>query len=544
MANPKALIEGRPFEGRLGQVAKRWAVRASMALAVATWALPASAVAPEAAAPAASADATAQAQVEERWYNVELMGGKAGWSRTRVTTTPAAITTETSMKMTIERGETKVEVSIQSTSVETPEGKPISMRSSTKMGQLTVEQRYKFLEDAIEVTTVQAGKSRVSREPLPTEKWLPPAAAERHIEERTRAGDKSIAVSTIDPSTGPQVITMTRSGFVKESIDVGGKQVEATRSTIEISNQPGAQSFEWTDANGEMLRSETTFGMLAVVMTRTDRASAMAKGEGGQLPEVMVSTFVKPDREVDEPRRVTEGSYVLSIPSGSMPTLPGDAGQTVEVLGADRVRVQVGVRPLQKHPPAPAADVANPKLLASSAMCDAADERIVEFVSKALKGKDDASDFDRAMALREAVYAHIDQKNLGVGLATASEVIRTRAGDCTEHAMLLAAALRAAGIPARVATGLIYADQFAGGKEIFGYHMWAQAIVKGEDATPRWVDLDATLPGQRFDATHIALATSDLSDGDAMQSMLAVASVLGRLKIEIERVEPQPEGTR
>jgi hypothetical protein len=29
-----------------------------------------------------------------------------------------------------------------------------------------------------------------------------------------------------------------------------------------------------------------------------------------------------------------------------------------------------------------------------------------------------------------------------------------------------------------------------------------------------------------------------------MQSMLAVASVLGRLKIQIESVEPRPEGTR
>jgi hypothetical protein len=479
---------------------------------------------------------------EERWYSVELMGAKAGWSRTRVTTTPDAITTETSMNMTIERGETRVDVSIQSTSVETPEGKPVSMRSSTKMGQLTVEQRYKFLDDAIEVTTVQAGKSRQSREPLPREKWLPPAAAERYIEERTRAGDKSIEVTTIDPSTGPQPITMTRSGFTKETIDVGGKQFEATRATIEISNQPGAQSFEWSDASGEMLRSETTFGMLAVVMTRTDRAAAMAKGAGGQLPEVMVSTFVKPDREIDDPRGVTRGSYVLSIPAGTMPTLPGVAGQSVEPLAPDKVRVLVEVRPLAKHAPASAEGLADASLLAPSAMCDSADDRIVEFVAKALKGRENAPEFDRAMALRGAVSTHIDQKNLGVGLATASEVIRTRAGDCTEHAMLLAAALRAAKIPARVATGLIYADQFAGGKEIFGYHMWAQAIVRGEDATPRWIDLDATLPDQRFDATHIALATSDLSDGDAMQSMLAVASVLGRLSIAIESVEPDRAG--
>ena len=95
---------------------------------------------------------------------------------------------------------------------------------------------------------------------------------------------------------------------------------------------------------------------------------------------------------------------------------------------------------------------------------------------------------------------------LGVEGARAAE------GDCTEHATLLCAMLRADGIPARVGSGLIYADRFAGEEEIFGYHMWTQALLE-IDGQERWVDLDPTLPSRAFDATHIAVATSSLAAG-------------------------------
>ena len=143
----------------------------------------------------------------------------------------------------------------------------------------------------------------------------------------------------------------------------------------------------------------------------------------------------------------------------------------------------------------------------------------------------------RARAIRKAVYRYITAKNLDVGFASAAEVARTRKGDCTEHAVLLTAALRAAGIPARVAGGLIYADEFAGAKGIFGYHMWSQALVK-VDGTPRWVDVDATLhlePG--YDATHIALMAAPLSDAQGTQDMLAIAAAMGRVKISVVGVE-------
>ena len=91
-----------------------------------------------------------------------------------------------------------------------------------------------------------------------------------------------------------------------------------------------------------------------------------------------------------------------------------------------------------------------------------------------------------------------------LGYSTAVEAWRSRSGDCTEFAVLLAALARAEGIPTRIVTGLVYADRFSGKKDVFSPHAWVQVW-----DVDRWVSHDAALDG--FDATHIAMA---IGDGD------------------------------
>ncbi len=69
------------------------------------------------------------------------------------------------------------------------------------------------------------------------------------------------------------------------------------------------------------------------------------------------------------------------------------------------------------------------------------------------------------------------------GNATAVEVLENRAGDCTEHAALAVALLRAAGLPARNADGIVILED--GGKAMAGYHAWSEVWIGG------WLPIDA-----------------------------------------------------
>ncbi len=85
---------------------------------------------------------------------------------------------------------------------------------------------------------------------------------------------------------------------------------------------------------------------------------------------------------------------------------------------------------------------------------------------------------------------------------TSREAFAAQTGDCTELALLLAAAAKARHIPVRVVAGIAYASRFMGQKRVFGPHMWVQAW-NGS----RWTSYDAGLG--EFDSTHIVLVIGD-----------------------------------
>jgi transglutaminase-like putative cysteine protease len=148
-------------------------------------------------------------------------------------------------------------------------------------------------------------------------------------------------------------------------------------------------------------------------------------------------------------------------------------------------------------------------------------------VAAARKAAGDLKDpWQVAVALERATRDLITKPDYSQGFASAAEVIESGAGDCTEHAVLLAALARARGIPARVAIGLVYVDRQ------FLYHMWSEVFVDG-----RWIPLDGTLARGGIGAAHLKLSHSNLQGASAFSAMLPVAQVAGRLRIEILDVE-------
>ena len=93
---------------------------------------------------------------------------------------------------------------------------------------------------------------------------------------------------------------------------------------------------------------------------------------------------------------------------------------------------------------------------------------------------------------------------------------------------------RAAGIPARVAVGVVYVDSWQNLTNQFGGHAWTQVYI-GQD-TGKWIDMDAAFKSagrQGFGPGHIALATGD---GKPAQFFVLV-NTLGYFKIENAVVE-------
>lgn len=108
------------------------------------------------------------------------------------------------------------------------------------------------------------------------------------------------------------------------------------------------------------------------------------------------------------------------------------------------------------------------------------------------------------------------------GHYSALETLSRRRGDCTEAAVLLAALGRAAGIPTRVANGLVYSrERYHGVGNVFIPHSWTLAWIDGQ-----WRSYDLALDA--FDSSHIALT---VGDGDP-RSILAAGQLASLLTWE------------
>ncbi len=468
---------------------------------------------------------------EERWYGVLLMGERAGWlHEAEITTGKGNLRALSELRLRIGRGDGGIEVTIETMTEETPDGQMVSMRSVQTLGAQPSETRYEWTDEGVRVVSVMAdGTQQMVVQPAPEGEWDAPIASRRRGEALLREGAKEMTLRTIDPTGGLQVVEVHRVWVADEVVEALGKAVHASRWDVTQSVVPGVVSVEYVNGDGELIRGETNFGGMTLTMVAADKETALLPATG---PEFMRETLVDVVRPIENPRRTRSAEYVLRVGGGALPDLPSGGAQRFERIdgASGRLFVDVGGSvetegPREKH-------------LARSSMLDSGDPTIVALTREALRGHEGDDDGAKAERLRRFVHSFISSKNLDVGFATASETARTRQGDCTEHGVLLAAMLRSAGIPSRCVSGLVYADGFLGRDRVFGYHMWAQAHVRGADGSGRWVDVDGTLPDETsFDATHIALAWTAFEGGDRLNAFAALAPLLGRLEIEVVRAE-------
>ena len=96
--------------------------------------------------------------------------------------------------------------------------------------------------------------------------------------------------------------------------------------------------------------------------------------------------------------------------------------------------------------------------------------------------------------------------------------LTSRYGNCQTHARLYTALARAAGIPTRFVSGLVYLD----GKG-FLYHSWAESLFNGS-----WRAVDPTSNQVPADPTHLKLF-----EGHTQEDMAPIIAIIGRISINV-----------
>jgi len=311
----------------------------------------------------------------------------------------------------------------------------------------------------------------------------------------------------------------------EETIELVGRKVKAFKTENTTFLGIPITSVSYVDAEGNDLKTTMDLGFAKAEIVACTEEFARRKV---MPPELFVQTVIEIGRPLDT-ANLNRIRYRLHVKDEIKEDMfPKTGMQTVVKRGKNDVVLDVrriDAAALARRPSKAMPDAVRACLKASTFL-NAEDPVIVSLARKAVGTEKDP--LEKADRLRRFVTDFVVLKDLSVGLATASEVARSKQGDCTEHAVLLAAMARAAGIPARCVGGLVYVSEMIGRKNIFGFHMWTQVWIAGE-----WVDIDAGLRQTECDPSHIAMMVLALNEDVIADIAVGLIPFITKTRIEI-----------
>ncbi|HWB04261.1 MAG TPA: transglutaminase-like domain-containing protein [Verrucomicrobiales bacterium] len=227
---------------------------------------------------------------------------------------------------------------------------------------------------------------------------------------------------------------------------------------------------------------------------------------GGEQPDLFLALSISTDRKLGNSTALTELTVELSAPAGKqVPDLPDTVNQTVERKpdGSLVIKIKPG-----GGKPQPASEADRAEALKATFRYPIGEESIKKLAEKAVAGATgERSKVEKILRYTDFyIRDSLDSEPL-----TVMDLIKSRKGDCSAHALLFTNLARAAGIPAREAGGWMY---MGNEYKSFGGHAWNEVILDGH-----WVPVDPIWTEMSLDAGHIQQSSGE-SEGSSLQSMV------------------------
>lgn len=288
---------------------------------------------------------------------------------------------------------------------------------------------------------------------------------------------------------------------------------------------------EYMDSNSEALRMDTNLGGMQFSEFLCDKTAAMASFRPHDIfgDTLLESTSHLPD----DAAAVIIKLRLKDAPGIEDLSFPATGAQRVTIGDDGIVTLRYELLNPKKGQPLPykGDDEEALRCLKPSRTVQSDDEKIIAAAHAAVGDSTDAAEASARIARWVSRRMRPDGS---VGYASASEVIRDLRGDCTEYSVITTALCRAAGIPARLASGYMYVDDWHGRKKVFGGHAWTQIYVNGE-----WFDLDASLDMPPYRTAGRILIDTATGDEPTNTDELALRGAMTIISSEPE-VEKAP----
>ncbi|HEY0231485.1 MAG TPA: transglutaminase-like domain-containing protein [Dokdonella sp.] len=448
---------------------------------------------------------------QDQWFTVLLDGRKIGSFESKREAVGETVVTTQKLDLVLDRAGIRVALGSSESSTETTQGKPLGFRSVSQLSGSESVTEGAVRGDAIQISARNGGADETQSRQMawPKGALLPEGLRLAGIRAGLKAGTRYQALSFQPSSLDAAEVTSVVQA--KEDVDLptGRRNLTLVEQTIAYPGAP-MKTRAWLDEDQTIYKLTMPVMGVELTLLACERACATAPN---QESDVFERTLMPSPRALAPSELAGTMRYTLTAREHGLPLNLPDTDEQRVMRKGDHVEVTIQRSAAARSEKKPdKADFAPNDWLQS----DAPEVRSLAERAAGITG----TPRERMLRIETFVRGFIRNKTLGVGYASALEVARKPEGDCTEHAVLVAALGRSIGIATRVVDGLAYAPGFAGKNQVFVPHAWAQAWVDG-----RWQSFDAALMG--FDAGHIALS---VGDGDPWR-FYAGLDLLGRIDL-------------
>lgn len=457
----------------------------------------------------------------DRWYGVYLGNTKVGYVSDIMQKEGDVIKSRNEFVMLIKRAGQTVEITVEQETKEKLSGELIDFTSETKMAGIPMLKKGRVEGKELVVYEKQFITGKETRYPFDPEGAVSWGLRKQVLENGFQEAGKTYKLKVYSPDLGmkaPVTANIICSG--EKLIEIGEEKIQAYEVDMELLSTFGSlKTRSWFDKECVAVRTDMNMGGMNISIIQVPKKKA--KKMDAEVHELLLSSVLTLNAPVSKGEK---NIFIMETVKGKWSaTLFEGTGQKVEKMDDKSVRVIVDQSSNKKK----VEEQIDLKPFLSPSVYLDIDDFLIQKLAKKGKGKA-RTQREIAKKLTQFVNRYVSGKNYGVGFATASEVARNKEGDCTEHSMLLAALGRVLGIPTRVATGLVYADEFEGKKDVLVYHMWTQFYLDDQ-----WVNLDAALGLVKCPADRITFTVDSMHE-DTMDSVIPVMELINNLKVTVQ----------
>jgi hypothetical protein len=438
---------------------------------------------------------------KETWMNIVQNNRKIGFSHSIFSTEPDGYHLQETVLMRINTMGMVQDINLKTIGRLNPDFSLAEFDFKIKSGRFSFNVNGSVSGEVLTVRTNGAATGRQTEIPLEAKPYLLPAITAAMSATELKTGDQ-YTFDIFDPATmGQTPVIVDVIGL--ENLQIAGENQSATKVAL---NFKGTSLLAWIGEHGDVLREKGILGLQLEKTTRDEALRDLAEAPSADLTQIasVPSNVLLEDLDRLSALRVEiDGIPIQSVQlNGGRQTVKANI-LTIEKETTTNLSKDIGEHNLQNLE----------KIFLKPGPFIQSDDQKIQALAQEIAGNH-AEPLAKVRMLVDWVYKNIDKRPV-LSLPDALSTLENRVGDCNEHAVLLAALARAAGIPCRVEAGLVYL------KGSFYYHAW-NLVYLG-----RWITVDAVFNQIPADVSHIRLATG------SPNQQLDLMGVIGKLQLKV-----------